>query len=60
MEGKVQSYDSGERMLIMHDGTKVWLSEGLAVEGLKEGSVVKVVFEERDGKAIVTKIEIAN
>jgi hypothetical protein len=59
-QGKVITFDSGDRLVVFEDGTKVWLSEGLVVEGLKEGAVVKVIYEERDGKNIVTVVEISN
>lgn len=58
--GKIVTFDSGDRLIVFEDGTKVWLSEGLTVEGLKEGAMVKVTYEERDGKNVVTAVEITN
>jgi len=59
-QGKIVTFDSGDRFIVFEDGTKVWLSEGLKVEGLKEGASVKVIYEERDGKKTVTTVEIMN
>jgi hypothetical protein len=56
--GKVQSVDTGERMITLEDGTKLWISEGLAIDSLKEGAKVKASFEERDGKNVVTSFEV--
>ncbi|MGH7278171.1 MAG: DUF1344 domain-containing protein, partial [Candidatus Rokuibacteriota bacterium] len=50
VEGKVQSVDISDRMLVLEDGTKIWVAEGVAIEGLKEGTKVKASYEERDGK----------
>ena len=57
-KGKIVTFDSGDRLVVFEDGTKVWLSEGLTVEGLKEGAMIKVTYEERDGKNVVTAVEI--
>ena len=59
-KGKIISFDSGDRLVVFEDGTKVWLAEGVAVEGLKEGTVITITYEERDGKNVVTAVEISN
>ena len=56
MEGKVQSVDTAERTFTLENGTKVWLSDGLAVESLKPGAEVTVSYEERDGKPVATSV----
>jgi len=56
MEGKVQAVDTGERTLTLENGTKVWLSEGVAIEGIKEGSEVTVSYEDKDGKPVATTV----
>jgi hypothetical protein len=56
--GKIQAVDSGERMITLEDGTKLWIAEGLSIDSLKEGARVKASYEERDGKNIVTAIEV--
>ena len=56
MEGKVQSVDTGERTLTLQDGTKVWLSEGVAIDSIKEGADITVSYEEKDGKPVATSV----
>jgi Cu/Ag efflux protein CusF len=58
MEGKVHSVDTSERTVTLDNGTKLWLADGVAVDAVKEGAQVKVSYEEKDGKAIVTTVEV--
>ena len=57
MEGKVQSVDASERTMTLDNGTKVWLSDAVALDGVKEGAEVKVSYEEKDGKPVATSVE---
>jgi hypothetical protein len=56
--GKVQSVDTSERVIVLEDGTKLWIAEGVPLGDLKEGAKVKASYEERDGKKVATKIEV--
>lgn len=56
--GKIQTVDSSERVIVLEDGTKLWIAEGVPLADLKEGAKVKASYEERDGKNVVTKIEV--
>ena len=58
MEGKVQSVDTSERTLTLENGTKVWLSEGVAVESITAGAEVMVSYEERDGKPVAISVTV--
>ena len=58
MEGKVQSVDTGERTLTLENGTKIWLSEGVAVDSITAGAEVTVSYEERDGKPVATSVTV--
>ena len=58
VSGKIQSVDSSERAIVLEDGTKLWIAEGLPIDNLKEGAQVKASYEERDGKKVVTSIEV--
>ena len=58
VSGKIQSIDTSERAIVLEDGTKLWLAEGLPIDNLKEGARVKASYEERDGKKVVTSIEV--
>jgi Cu/Ag efflux protein CusF len=59
VEGKVQSMDTNDRVLTLEDGTKLWIAEGVSIEGLKEGAKVKASFEERDGKNVATSVQVS-
>jgi Protein of unknown function (DUF1344) len=56
--GKIQSVMSADRMIVLEDGTKLWIAEGISIDNLKEGAKVKASYEERDGKSVVTSIEV--
>jgi uncharacterized protein DUF1344 len=58
MEGRIQSIDAGERSLMLDNGTKIWLPDGFAVDGVKEGAEVKVSYEEKEGKPVATSVEM--
>jgi hypothetical protein len=59
IEGKIQKVDTSDRMFVLDDGTQLWVAEGLSLDGLKEGAKVKATYEERDGKKIVTGLEVS-
>ena len=59
VEGKIQSMDTNDRVLTLEDGTKLWIAEGVSIEGLKEGAKVKASFEERDGKNVATSVQVS-
>jgi hypothetical protein len=56
--GKVQSIDRSDRMIVLDDGTKLWLAEGVSMDDLKEGTQVQASYEERDGKNVVTDLKV--
>jgi Cu/Ag efflux protein CusF len=60
VSGKVQSIDAGERVVVLDNGTKFWVAEGLPIDKLKEGAVVKASYEERDGKSVITALEVSD
>jgi hypothetical protein len=60
VEGKVQSLDSSERAFTLDNGTKIWVSEGMSMDNLKEGAQVKASYEERDGKNVATSIDVSD
>ena len=57
VEGTVKAIDAGERSLTLDDGTKIWLSDAVAVDTVKEGAQVRVSYEEKDGKPVATSVE---
>jgi hypothetical protein len=58
VQGKIQAVDQAERTIVLEDGTKVWLAEGVSMDSVKEGATVKASYEERDGKKVATTIEV--
>jgi hypothetical protein len=58
MVGKVQKIDADQKMVLLEDGTQLWLAEGTSTDNLKEGQKVKVSYEEKDGKNWATSFEV--
>lgn len=58
--GKVQMIDVSARVVALEDGTKLWVAEGVAIDSFKEGDSLKASYEERDGKNMVTGLEVSN
>jgi len=59
IQGKIKAVDVAERAFSLEDGTQLWMAEGLPLDTLKEGASVKASYEERDGKKIVTSVEVS-
>ena len=59
IQGKIKSVDTGERSFVLEDGTQLWVAEGVTMDSLKEGASVKASYEERDGKKVVTGLEVS-
>jgi hypothetical protein len=59
VQGKVQTVDPSERTIVLEDGTKIWVAEGVSMENVKEGAAVKASYEERDGKKVATSLEVS-
>ena len=60
VEGKIRSYDVAERAITLDDGTKVFVADGVATEGLREGVDVTISYEENDGKNVATSVDTKN
>jgi hypothetical protein len=58
ISGKIQSVDPGDRTIVLDDGSKIWVAEGVPMDDLKEGKSVKASYEERDGKKVATNVEV--
>lgn len=56
VEGKIQSYDATEREITLDNGTKIYVADGVATDGLREGIEVTISYEEKDGKNIATSV----
>lgn len=58
MEGKIQTIDTSDRTIVLDNGTTLSVSEGVSLDTLKQGTDVKVSYEERDGKNVATSVEV--
>jgi hypothetical protein len=58
IHGKIKSLDTVERVIALENGTRIWVAEGLSMATLREGTLVKASYEERDGKKIATSLEV--
>jgi Protein of unknown function (DUF1344) len=56
LQGKVQAVDASDRAVVLKDGTRLSLAEDRMVK-LEDGVTVKLSYEKRDGKHVVTSIE---
>ena len=59
VSGKIQSVDPADRTIVLDDGSKIWVAEGIPMDNLKEGKSVKASYEERDGKKVATSVEVS-
>jgi Cu/Ag efflux protein CusF len=60
VQGKVKGWDAAAGMVTLEDGTVLSVPASVAQRGdIKEGATVKVSYEEKDGKKVVSKIEVA-
>ena len=59
LRGQVQPVNTTHRAVVLKDGTRLWLAEDLIVKPLREGVTVRLSYEERGGKHVVTRIETA-
>ena len=59
VSGKIQKVDTSDRSIVLEDGTQLWLAESVSTDVLKEGATVKASYEEKDGKKVVTEIQVS-
>jgi len=57
--GKIKSVDVTQRVVVLEDGTMIWIAEGVVIDALQEGKSVKASYEEREGKKVATSVEVA-
>lgn len=60
VSGKVQKVDKDQKMVVLEDGTELWIAEGVSLDVVTEGAQVKVMYEEKDGKKWVKGVEKVN
>ena len=57
-EGTVKIIKVNERVMTLSDGTQLYWTDSVQVTDIKEGSKIKATYEPKDGKFMLTKIEI--
>ena len=62
IEGKVKTWDPATKMITLEDGTQLSVAAEAKMKGdqVKESSTVKASYDEKDGKKVVTQIEVKN
>jgi Cu/Ag efflux protein CusF len=62
IEGKVKTWDAATKMITLEDGTQLTVAADAKMMGdpVKEGSTVKASYDEKDGKKVITQIEVKN
>lgn len=60
LEGKIKAVETGDRAIVLEDGTRLWLAEGLPMDNLKEGATVKASYEQRDGRNVATSVTVTD
>jgi hypothetical protein len=57
--GKIKSVDPVVRVIVLEDGSMIFIAEGVAMDNLQEGKSVKASYEEREGKKVATIVEVS-
>lgn len=57
--GTPQEVATSDLIILLADGTRLWLAEGVIVKHLPVGVTVKLSYEKREGKHVVTSIDVA-
>ncbi len=57
--GKVQKVETADRTIVLEDGTQLWVAEGVSMDNVKEGATVKASYEEKDGKKVISRLEVS-
>lgn len=59
VEGKVKNWDANTNTVTLEDGTTLSVPETFQErERIREGATVKASYEEKDGRKVVSKIEV--
>jgi len=54
-EGKITKWETTTRTVTFDDGSTYVVTDTVKTETLKEGTRIKVTYDEKDGKYVVTK-----
>ena len=60
VQGKVKKWDTTTQTITLEDGTELTVPATIKDSAMiKEGATVKVSYEEKDGKKVISKIEMS-
>lgn len=59
VSGKIKSVDPAVRVIVLEDGSMIFIAEGVPMDNLQEGKSVKASYEEREGKKVATIVEVS-
>jgi hypothetical protein len=54
--GVIREYQPTQRIVILEDGTRYTLSEGVTIRQFQPGMKVRYIVEDRGGTRVITKI----
>jgi hypothetical protein len=54
--GVIKTYRPADRVIILEDGTQLYISEGVRVKQYEPGARVKFFIEDRGGRRFVTRV----
>jgi hypothetical protein len=58
-QGTVKTIELNQKVLTLEDGTQLhWTDTVTVTEAVKSGAVVKTTYEEKDGRLMLTRIEV--
>jgi hypothetical protein len=57
--GKIKSVDTVVRVIVLEDGSMIFIAEGVPMDNMQEGKSVKASYEEREGKKVATIVEVS-
>ncbi len=59
MQGTVKTIQVNERVMTLSDGTQFYWTDSITIsQDIKEGTMVKATYEPKDGRFVLTKIEV--
>lgn len=59
VQGKVKSWDAAAGMVTLEDGTTLSVPASVKERtAIKEGAIVKASYDEKEGKKVVSKMEV--
>jgi Cu/Ag efflux protein CusF len=60
VQGKIKTFDAASKMITLEDGTQLSVSDDakVQVDQLKPGASIKASYDEKDGKKVISNVEV--